>query len=121
MNVVALVCREVVAIGIPDFTICKETGVVCLGIVDYRVTLHIVIRTVHLDTLDADYLVIINIVVATNRLHNIVIVHQHATAFVATNLIGGIEAEVVSIEQRIAINDLDDRSKNLGYIIVAIV
>ena len=119
--VVSLVGREVVAVGIPYLAVCEEAGQFGVGVVDCRVALHIVVGAVNLHILHANYVVRVGIVVASLRLHNVVILHQNSSSKVFANLVGGVEGEVIGVEQRIAIHHLDDGRVYLGNVAYAIV
>ena len=112
--IMALICREVIAITVPDLTIGKESRKLGICIIDYRVALHIILITMQFYILDTYNIMILSIIISSLRLDDIVIMHQYTTIAIATHLILSIEAKIIGIEQCIAIYHLHNRSIDLG-------
>lgn len=104
----ALVGRKVVAVDVPYLAAGEETRRFGRDVVDDRVALHVVVGAVHLHRLDAHHVVRVGIVVAALRLDDVVVVQHDAAARIAADLLRSVEAEVVGVEQRVAVDHLDD-------------
>ena len=93
---------------VPNICTSEELSVVGLGVVNHRVTHHLVVVVTHLHLVYADNLVLIREDVATVRLDHIIATCEHTTARVATDIGLGIEDEVVGQKRSIAIHHLDN-------------
>jgi hypothetical protein len=99
----------------------EESGKLSIGIIDNRVALHIILRSVQLNLFNAYHIVTLGVVVTSLGLDDVVIVDKHTTTRIATYTRLGIETEIIGIEQGIAIDDLDNGGINLRYASIAIV
>ena len=72
--------------------------------------LEFVLVVAHLDTIHTDNLVRIGIIVAPVGFEVILAVGQHTASAESTNIVQRIEPEIISIERRIPIDDLHQRS-----------
>lgn len=85
-------------------------SLVGIRIVHHRIALEFVLVVAHLDTIHTDNLVRISIIVAPVGFEVILAVGQHTASAESTDIVQRIEPEIVSIERRIPIDDLHQRS-----------
>ena len=112
---------NVIAAFVPDVGPFEEMSLVGIRIVHHRITLELVLIVTHLDTIHADDPVRIGIIVAPVGLEMILAVGQHTASAESTYIVQRIEPEIVSIERRIPIDDLHQRSINPRLVDLAIV
>ena len=99
----------------------KELRVVSLGIVNYRVTRHLILRITHLHPIDADNFVVIRVDISSIRLEHILATNQHTTTRVATNAGLGIVEEIIGIESCRAIDNLYNLGVDLRLVGIAVI
>ncbi len=101
---------NVIAAFVPDVGSLEEMSLVGIRIVHHRIALEFVLVVAHLDTIHTDNLVRISIIVAPVGFEVILAVGQHTASAESTDIVQRIEPEIVSIERRIPIDDLHQRS-----------
>lgn len=101
---------NVIAAFVPDVGSLEEMSLVGIRIVHHRIALEFVLVVAHLDTIHTDNLVRIGIIVAPVGFEVILAVGQHTASAESTDIVQRIEPEIVSIERRIPIDDLHQRS-----------
>ena len=113
---------EVVALlHIPDVGVREELCVLGVTIIDNRVSSHLVGLVAHLHPIHADNIVVVGIDIASLRLQHILATYHHTATRKASDIGLGVELEVVGIERRVAVNDLDDLREDPRLVRVAVV
>ena len=113
---------EILALlGVPNVCIAEEVGIIALDIIDYRVTLHLVLIIAHLYTLNADNIFSISVIVTTLRLKTAIIVYNHATTCKSTDIALCIKCKIVGVHRCRAIYNLDNIGVYLRLILLAVI
>ena len=112
---------EVVAVAVPDIRAFVEKSVVGGHVIDHRVAPEFVLVVAHLHPLHGHQLLRIGIVVAADRLEQILAVREHAAPVEPPHVGLRIEPEIVGVERGVAVDDLHDVGIDPRLVQVAVV